>query len=104
MSKHEIESLKEGTILMGDLQKVGWVVLKSGFIIKPRSHLEDALYDFNVDIPSDKSHWFRIDKNKRQMYYKQSVKIHDTRVLGKTPIVELHDLFKKKIVKLSMII
>ena len=27
MRKYDIESLKEGTILMGDLQKVGWVVL-----------------------------------------------------------------------------
>ena len=50
MSKYEIESLKEGTILMGDLQKVGWVVLKSGFIIKPHSLLEDALYDLNFDV------------------------------------------------------
>ena len=65
ISKYEIESLKEGTILMGDLQKVGWVVLKSGFIIKPRSPLEDAWYDLNVDAPSDKSHWFGIDNNKR---------------------------------------
>ena len=83
MSKFEIESLKEGTVLMGDLQKVGWVVLKSGFIIKPRSPLKDALYDFNVDVPSDKSHWFEIDKHKRQMYYKQSFNNHDTRFLGK---------------------
>ena len=56
MSTYEIESLKEGTILMGDLQNVGWVVLKSGFIIKPRSLLENALYDLNIDIPSDKMH------------------------------------------------
>ena len=97
MSKYEIESLKEGSILMGDFQKVGCVVLKSGFIIKPRSPLEDALYDLNVDVPSDKSHWFGIDKNKRQMYYKQSFNNHDTRFLRKLPIVELHDLFKKRL-------
>ena len=95
MSKYEIESLKEGTILMGDLQKVSWVVLKSGFIIKARSLLEDSLYDLNVDVPSDKSHWFGIDNNKRQMYYKQSFNNHDTRFLRTTPIVELHALFKK---------
>ena len=78
---------------MLDLQKVGWVVLKSGFIIKPRSLLEDALYDLNVDVPSDKSHWFGIDMNKHQMY-KQSLNNHDTRFLGNTSIVELHDLLK----------
>ena len=80
--------------MTGDLQKVGCVVLKSGFVIKPRSPLKDALYDLNVDVPSDKSHWFEIDKNKRQMYYKQSFNNHDTRFLRKTPIVELHDLLK----------
>ena len=63
-SKFEIETLKEGTIMMGDLQKVAWVVLKSGFIIKPRSLLENALYDLNIDISSDKLHWFGIDNNK----------------------------------------
>ena len=80
---------------MGDLQKVGCVVLKSGFVIKPRSPLKDALYDLNVDVPSDKSHWFGMNNNKRQMYYKQSFNNHDTRFLRKTPIVELHDLLKK---------
>ena len=103
MSTYEIESLKEGTILMGDLQNVGWVVLKAGFIIKPRSLLEDTLYDLNVDFPSDKLHWSEIGKNKRQMYYKQSLNFHDTRFLRNTSIVEFHDLLKK-IVQLSMII
>ena len=64
MSKFEIELLKEGTILMGDLQKDVWVVLKAGFIIKPRSLLENALYDLNIDVSSDKLHWFGIDNNK----------------------------------------
>ena len=91
-SKHVIESLKEGTVLMGDLQKVGWVVLKSGFIIKPRSLLEDALYDLNVDVPNDKLHWFGINNCKRQMYYKQSFNFHDTRFLENTSIEEIHDL------------
>ena len=95
MSKYEIESLKEGTILMDDLQKVGWVVLKSGIIIKLRSPLEDALYDLNNDVSSDKSHWFGLDNNKRQMYYKQSLNNHDKRFLRKTLIVELHDILKK---------
>ena len=97
ISKYEIESLKEGTILMGDLQKVGWVVLKSGFVIKPRSPLEDTLYDLNVDVLSDKSHWFGIENNKRQMYYNKSFNNHDTRFLRTTPIVELRDLFKKRL-------
>ena len=95
MRKHDIESLKEGTVLMGDLQKVGWVVLKSGFIIKPRSLLEDALYDLNVDVPNDKLHWFGIDKCKRQMYYKQSFNINETRFVENESIELIHDLLKK---------
>ena len=63
--KFEIESLKEGTVLMDDLQKVGWVVLKFGFIIKPRSLLGNALYDLNIDVPSDQMHRFGIDNPKR---------------------------------------
>ena len=64
-SKFEIETLKEGTIMMVDLQKIGWVLLKSEFIIKPRSLMENALYDLNNDVPSEKLHWFGIDNNKR---------------------------------------
>ena len=45
-----IKILKEGTIMMGGLQKVGWVVLKSGFNIKPHSVLENVLYDVNIDV------------------------------------------------------
>ena len=41
--KFEIENLKEGTMMMGYLQKVGWVVLKSGFNIKRHSLLEKKL-------------------------------------------------------------
>ena len=92
--KFEIENLKEGTMMMGYLQKVGWVVLKSGFIIKPRSLLENTLCDLNIDVPSDKLHWFGIDNSKRQIYYKQSFNNHNTRFLRPTPIVELHDLLK----------
>ena len=75
-------------------KKVVWVVLKSGFIIIPRSLLENTLYDLNIDVPSDKLHWFGIDNNKRQIYYKQSFNNHNTRFLRPTPIVELHDLLK----------
>ena len=95
MRKYDIKSLKEGTILMGDLQKVGWVVLKSGFIIKPRSLLEDALYDLNVDRPNEQLHWFGIDKCKRQMYYKQSYNVNDTRFVENESIELVHDLLKK---------
>ena len=39
MSKYGIENLEKGSILMGNLEKVGWVVLKSGYNIVPFGHL-----------------------------------------------------------------
>ena len=53
------------------------------------------MYDLNVDVPNDKLHWFGIDKEKRQMYYKQSYNIHDTRFVENESIKLLHDLLKK---------
>ena len=47
MSKYGIENLEEGSILMGNLEKVGWVVLKSGYNIVPFGHLENAMYHLN---------------------------------------------------------
>ena len=79
---------------MGDLQKVGWVVLKSGFNIKPQSDLENSLYDVNIETTSNKLRWFGIDNNKRQMYYRQTHNNHDTRCMYPDPIDEIHDLLK----------
>ena len=39
MSKYGIENLEKGSVLMGNLEKVGWVVLKSGYNIVPFGHL-----------------------------------------------------------------
>ena len=47
MSKYGIENLEKGSILMGNLEKVGWVVLKSGFNIVPYGQLENAMYNLN---------------------------------------------------------
>ena len=44
-----IETLGEGTILMGNLEKVGWVVLKSGYSIRPYGLLGNAMYHLNND-------------------------------------------------------
>ena len=44
-----IESLNPGTILLDDLKKVGWVVLKVGYNIIQDCDLENVLYDLNND-------------------------------------------------------
>ena len=41
MSPSRIETLEKGTVLMGNLEKVGWVVLKSGNNITPYCDLEN---------------------------------------------------------------
>ena len=49
MNPSEIENLGEGTILMGNLEKVGWVVLKSGYSISPYGLLDNTMYHLNND-------------------------------------------------------
>ena len=61
MSPYGIENLGEGTILMGNLEKVGWVVLKSGYSIRPYGLLGNAMYHLNNDSVKFKNDWFAID-------------------------------------------
>ena len=49
MNPSEIKTLGEGAILMGNLEKIGWVVLKSGYSITPYGELENELYHLNND-------------------------------------------------------
>ena len=49
MSPYVSETLGEGSILMGNLEKVEWVVLKSGYSLSPYGLLENALYHLNND-------------------------------------------------------
>ena len=49
MSPSVIETLGEGFILIGNLEKVGWVVLKSRYSIRPHVFLENAMYHLNND-------------------------------------------------------
>ena len=40
-----------GHVILGDLERVGLVVLKSGYNIQPFCNLENALYDLNNQYP-----------------------------------------------------
>ena len=42
ISKYEIENLEKSSILMNNLEKVGWVLLKSGYNIVPYGQLENT--------------------------------------------------------------
>ena len=47
--------------MLGNLEKVGWVVLKSGYNIHPSCDLENHLYDLINQYPKQKNKWFSID-------------------------------------------
>ena len=65
MSLSGMETLGEGTILMGNLEKVRWVVLKSGYNITPYGELENELYHLNNDSAKFKNNWFAIEGKHR---------------------------------------
>jgi len=90
MSKYGIENLEKGSILMGNLEKVGWVVLKSGYNIVPYGQLENAMYNVNNN---SKRNWFAIDGKNLQMFYRQTENIHDSRFID-NEISQIHELLK----------
>ena len=93
MSPSGIEILGEGTILMGNLEKVGWVVLKSRYSFTPYGELENELYHIDNDSAKFKNNWFAIEGKYRQMFYKQSENIHDSRFIDGN-ISEIHAFLK----------
>ena len=88
-----IETLGEGTNLMGNLEKAGWVVLKSEYDVTPYSELDYTLYDLNNDSVKIKNNWFAIEGKHRQMFYKQSENIYDSRFIDGN-ISQIHALLK----------
>ena len=51
LNKSGIESLIAGTVMLGDLEKVDWVLLKSKYNIQPFYDSETALYNLNNQYP-----------------------------------------------------
>ena len=77
--------------MIGNLEKVGWVVLKSGYNITLYYDLENELYHLNNDSIKYKHKWFAIDGKQRQIFYKQLENVHDSRFIDKD-ISEIHEL------------
>ena len=93
MSPSRTETLEEGTVLMVNLEKIGWVVLKSGINITPYCELKNKWYHLNNDSINYKYKQFAIDGKHRQMFYKQSENDHDSRFID-NDISEIHELFQ----------
>ena len=70
MSPSVIENLEEGSISMGNLEKVGWNGLKSGYSIRLYVFLENAMYHLNNDSVKFKNNWLAIDGKHLQMLCK----------------------------------
>ena len=93
LNKSGIESLIAGTVMLGGLEKVGWIVLKSRCNIQPFCGLENTLYDLNNQYPKQKNKWFSIDGEERKVYYNQNKNNDESRFIDGN-IKEIHDLLK----------
>ena len=93
MSPSVIENLGEGSILMGNLEKSWWVVLKSWYSIRPYGLLKNAMCHLNNESVKFKNNWFAIDGKHLQIIYKQSDNIHDTECID-GDIFQIHVLLK----------
>ena len=59
-----------GTVLLGDLAKSGWVVLKCVYEIKNGSEQQDYFYHLNnYNFPKKFNFWNKINESNREMLY-----------------------------------
>ena len=77
--------------MLGGLEKVGSVVLKSRHNIQSFCGMENVLYDINNKYPKQKNKWFSIDGKERQMYQKQNENM-DKSKFNDGDIKEIHNL------------
>ena len=49
-SKCDIDNISMGTLLLGNLEKVGWVVLRCDYAITANSKVQNYIYDLNNKI------------------------------------------------------
>ena len=93
MSNSKVESLNAGIVLLGDLEKNGWVVLKSGYNTTSKCDFENAFYDLNNDNSTKNTKWYSIDRKKRQIFYKRNGNVSESRFIT-GDISETHELLK----------
>ena len=58
--------------MLGDLEKVGFVILQSGYYITPNCDLENSLYYLNNDHYTKNTDWYSVDGKDRQNFYKEN--------------------------------
>ena len=77
-SKCEIDNLPKGKVLYGNLEKVGWVVLKCDYAIKQNSSEQNHLYHLNnKNYKKGDYRWTSIHNTNRQMLYNMNEHQHE---------------------------
>ena len=79
-SQCKIDNLNTDNILLGDLEKVGWVVLKCDYNITNGGVQQDYFYQMNNNIRlKKKKYWNKINGTNREMLYGIENHDHDSR-------------------------
>ena len=73
-----INNLERGSVLLGDLEKVGWVVLRCAFEIINGSDTQRHFYNLNNEKHPKRMHyWNRINGTNREMLHGMQDHTHD---------------------------
>ena len=85
-----------GTILLGDLEKVGWVVLKCAYEIINGSDTQQHFYHLNNNkFPKNKNYWNKINGTNREMLYDMRFHTHEQRLCEPCDLnTNLPDIFQ----------
>ena len=69
-SQCDIDNLNMGSVLLGDLEKIGWVVLKCDYEITNGEEQQDYFYHMNnKSFPKKMKYWNKINGTNREMLY-----------------------------------
>ena len=94
-----------GTVLLGNLEKVGWVVLKCDYAITANSKEQNHFYYLNNKIfKKSEYRWNSIHKTNRQMFYNINDNKHEERFVQELYIQNNINIMFNQIAMLSIII
>ena len=72
-----------GKLLLGDLEKVGWVVLKCDYVITTNSTEQNYFYYLNTNKDWNKDHlWHKLHGINRQILYEIKDGLHEQRFVS----------------------
>ena len=95
-TQYNIDNLNIGSVLLGDLEKVGWVVLKCAYEITNGSEQQEYFYHLNDHTFQKKmKYWNKINGTNREMLYGMENLNHDSRFCDVDDLnAQLPDIFQ----------